>query len=75
MCLPSLLPLASFLGDFRFDIERGRYLLTIVGMQIVDNNFLCYKIFLPWIRLPLKVYSLFEKIDYISRYIGMHVFN
>ncbi|KAG5571156.1 hypothetical protein H5410_060922 [Solanum commersonii] len=48
---------ASFfcLGDFQFDLGKGRHLLTVAGMQMVDNKFLYFKTFVLPTRKPLKV--------------------
>ena len=35
------------LGDFHFDVGRGRHLLTIARMQMVYNKFLYFETFLP----------------------------
>ncbi|KAG5619856.1 hypothetical protein H5410_005074 [Solanum commersonii] len=45
-------------SDFHFDVGRGRCLLTIAGMQMVDNKFLYFKIFVPPTRQPLKLENL-----------------
>ncbi|KAH0682499.1 hypothetical protein KY285_020010 [Solanum tuberosum] len=41
-------------SDFHFDVGRGRRLLSIAGMQMVDNKFLYFKTFVPPTRQPLK---------------------
>lgn len=45
------------LGDFKFDVERGRHLFIVVGIEMVDNKFLYFKIFVPLTRKSLKVDS------------------
>ncbi|KAG5570930.1 hypothetical protein H5410_060696 [Solanum commersonii] len=45
-------------SDFQFDVGKGRHLLTVAGMQMVDNKFLYSKTFLPLDNLLRSTHNL-----------------
>ncbi|KAG5570960.1 hypothetical protein H5410_060726 [Solanum commersonii] len=53
-------------GDLQFDVGRGRYLLIVARMQMVDNNFLYFKTFHPLDNLLRSTRNLEDLMTFLD---------